>query len=392
MKIKLNQKTIDRELLCPAGKKQIEFCDSELPGLYVLVSSVSPGIGTYYLRYKNDSGKTCHKKIARTTDISLKDARDSAKRLKLEINQGKDPQAETKQKRNEMTYAEFMEEHYFPYVTPRLRNAGGYRQQYDKYLKDAFGKFRVREITKTMIRNFHEDLHIGKSLSQATANRYLQLIKASINFGINMEVLDLQRNPAVGIKLFEETPNDRHLSSEELPRLMPILIKEDSQPARIIRFLLLTGLRLSECLLCEWKHIDIENKVMVIPSYRSKNKRTDSIPLSNSAVALLQECDKSTRWPFVNMRSGRYYTTIDKSFKRLINKANITDKISLHGLRHTFASQLLSANRSIYEIKTLLRHRQVSTTERYSHLSRKSALASVDAVSEQLQRAAAGNQ
>ena len=309
----------------------------------------------------------------------------------MEIAQGKDPQHDTKQKRNEITYGEFMEEHYFPYITGRLRNAPGLRQQYDKYLKDAFGDYKVSQITKQMVLGFQNDLHRNKNLAKATANRYIQLIKASLNYGINMEILDLNRNPAK-IPLYEETNNTRHLSSDELARLMPILIKEDSQPSRIVRFLLLTGLRLSECLLCEWDHIDLKNKIMLIPSNRSKNKRNDSVALSDAAIDLLQYCDKSTPWPFINQKSGRVYTTIDKSFKRYLKQAKITEKITLHGLRHTAASLMINSGRSIYEVKELLRHRQVTTTERYSHLSKESALAGVDAISQQLQRAAAGNQ
>ena len=96
MKVKLTQKYVDRDLLCPEGKKQIEHCDTDLPGLYVLSSSVTQGIGTYYYRYKNEAGKTTHKKIARTDVMSLKEARDRAKHLKLEIYQGRDPQADIK--------------------------------------------------------------------------------------------------------------------------------------------------------------------------------------------------------------------------------------------------------------------------------------------------------
>ena len=62
MKTKLSSKFLERQLLCPDGRKQIEYCDTEIRGLYVLVTAKSPGIGTYYLRYKDESGKTCHKK------------------------------------------------------------------------------------------------------------------------------------------------------------------------------------------------------------------------------------------------------------------------------------------------------------------------------------------
>ncbi len=74
--IKLTQHIVNNELRCPAGKSRIELCDQELPGLYIEVRATSPGQGTYYLRYKNSTGKTCHQKIARTSEMSLADSQD----------------------------------------------------------------------------------------------------------------------------------------------------------------------------------------------------------------------------------------------------------------------------------------------------------------------------
>ena len=383
---------IDRGLTVPDGKRQVERCDSVVPGLYVLTSKTGEGIGTYYLRYKA-AGKTKHKKIARTTDLSLKDARDRARQLKLEISQGSDPQQDTKQKRSEMTYGEFFQQHYQPNIETRLRNARGYKQQFSRFIQDTFGDIKVSQITKQMVQAFHDDLHRNKGLSKATANRYLQLLKASINFGINMEILDLKRNPCQGIKLYPEMNNTRYLSSDELARLIPILIKDDSQPARIIRFLLATGLRRSECFHTQWKDIDLVNRVLLIPSTRSKSKKTDSVPLNDAAIQVLQKCDKSTPYPFVNLRTGQPYTTINKSFQRFLKLANIKEKITLHGLRHTAASLMINSGRcSLYDVQKVLRHSSSTVTEKYSHLSKKSALAAVDTISQQLFQAASGNQ
>lgn len=86
--IKLTNSIISNNLLCPNDKSRIELCDTELPGLYVEVRASSHGQGTYYLRYKDATGKTCHQKIGRTCDIDLGDARKQAKVLKAEIALG----------------------------------------------------------------------------------------------------------------------------------------------------------------------------------------------------------------------------------------------------------------------------------------------------------------
>ena len=46
------------------GKNRIEYCDTELPGLYIETRATSEGQGTWYLRYKDANGKTCHQKSA----------------------------------------------------------------------------------------------------------------------------------------------------------------------------------------------------------------------------------------------------------------------------------------------------------------------------------------
>ena len=80
MLIKLNEYVLRHDLRCPAEKSRVELCDSELPGLYVEVRATRQGQGTYYLRYKNRNGKTCHQKIGRTPEIDLAEARKRAKR------------------------------------------------------------------------------------------------------------------------------------------------------------------------------------------------------------------------------------------------------------------------------------------------------------------------
>ena len=389
MKVKLTQRFVDKQLRCPEDKKQIEFCDIELPGLYVSVSSVNPGIGTFALRYKNEAGKTKHRKIGRTNIISLKDAREQAKLYKLEISQGKDPQAEVQKRRNEMTYGEFMEDYFFPYITPRRRSAKTYRQMFDTQIKKEFGDIKVNQISKRQVHAFHNDLR-NQGLKNGTCNRYLQLIKSSINIGINIvEVIDI-KNPAVGIPLFPEEPKDRYLNEDELARLMPILMADDGMPARIIRFLLATGLRIGECLHAEWSHIDIDNRLMIIPSEQGKSKKNDSIPLNSLALQIFEECDHTSQYPFANPATGKPYVTIKKRFKTIMDMAGL-ENVTAHTLRHTCASLMINAGRSLYDVQRVLRHSSSQVTERYAHLSPQSAMAASDTVSETLMRAASGN-
>ena len=77
--------SLPHPFICPPGKTRVEFCDADLPGLYVDVRTTNPGTGVYYLRYKDKNGKTCHQKLGRVCDLDLAEARKLAKTLKADI-------------------------------------------------------------------------------------------------------------------------------------------------------------------------------------------------------------------------------------------------------------------------------------------------------------------
>ena len=259
---------------------------------------------------------------------------------------------------------------------------------YHSHIKQAFASTKVSQITKRQVQAFHDNLR-NQGLANSTCNRYLQLIKSSINVGINvMEVIDI-KNPAVGIPLFPEEGKERYLNKEELSRLLPVLKNDEGQIAKISRFLLATGLRLGECLNCKWEHIDIDNKVMVIPSSRSKSKKTASIPLNDAAVQVLGECDREIDYPFANLKTGQPFVSPKKGFQKLMKKAGL-EGITFHVLRHTAASIMINSGRSLYDVQRVLRHSSSTVTEKYSHLSPESVMAASDTISQQLMRAASG--
>ena len=103
-----------QQLVCPPGQRRIEYVDKGGLGTYLEVRASSPGVGTYYLRYKNAHGKTCHQKIGSTAVLTVAEARREAKRIKAEVTLGADPRAEARVLKNVMTLDQFWREHYWP--------------------------------------------------------------------------------------------------------------------------------------------------------------------------------------------------------------------------------------------------------------------------------------
>ena len=365
-----------------------ELVDEGGTGLYLNVSYT--GIKTYMFRYRSaqNGNKTTHVKLGLASDITLSQARNKVKKLRAEIALGDDPVIAKIKQKETPTYSEFMD-NYFDYIKPRRRSYKLYRQMYDSHLKRVFGNMKVSQITKRDVQAFHNDLR-EQGLANGTCNRYLQLIKSSINYGINMEIIDIKRNPAVGIPLFPEEGRERYLSQDELTRLMPVLIADGGPISKVARMLLCTGCRLNEILQCRSEHIDIYNRVMVIPSNNAKSKKNDSIPLNAAAIQVLEECDMSTTYPFANPRTGKPYVSIKKGFQKLMKQAGI-EGVTAHTLRHTAASLMINSGRSLYDVQKVLRHSSSQVTEKYAHLSKQTVMAASDTISDQLMRAASGS-
>jgi integrase len=380
-------------LRCPAGKNRIEFCSKEVAGLYVEVRASSPGQGTYYLRYKSASGKTAHKKIARTTDISLAEAHKTAKILRGEIVQGADPRSERKSRKEIPLWNDFFELHYVPYAQPRKRTWAGDVQR-NMRIKKKFGTKRLDEISRKEIEDFHTSL-LDEGLSPATADQHLALIKRSFNLAVAWEIV--ARNPAANVKLLRvDNKRDFYLNDEQLARLMQLLRTDSARTVcQLAMFLLATGARLSEATGATWAQIDRGHRIWRIPAANSKSKKMRAVPLNDQALAVLDEAGTegkfehvfiNHRWINADGRRGKPIIWVHKVWNRIRVEAGLT-RLRIHDLRHSHASFLVNAGRTLYEVQQVLGHSDPAVTMRYAHLSTKTLLEASSAASLVIERA-----
>jgi len=389
MRTRLNQKLADRLPPLPEGKKSVEHRDIDMKNFLIAQYHTNPDVGTYTLRYRDENGRQRALKIGRTDEMSLKQAKAIAKTKKSEIALGADPQGEAERKRAELTYAEAMEQYYLPDIEQRLRRPEYYRQLYYNRIKPEIGHKKLNSVTRADVQAFHSRL--GNEVSAAYANRHLQIVKASYNFFAHTLEIAKIRNPAVGLKLFDEVAKDRMLSQDELKRLIPVLMKAErkyAQPARIIRMLLATAMRSGECFKLRWDAVDLENRRLYIESSSSKNKRSDAIPLNEAAIQVLSECSKENDGPFFNPATRKAMTSVKKAFKTLMSRADI-EGVTVHDLRRTAGSMVLNAGGTLLEVQKLLRHSSPVVTEKhYARLTTQTLQKASDSISDQLMKAA----
>lgn len=369
-RIKLTPTFIAAHLACEPDQKKTEYCDTEVSGLYVLVTAASPGRGSYLLRYKDQSKKTCHAKIGKTTDISLADARKEAKRLKLEISQGASPAAMVKAQREVPTVADFFKLHYLPHAKSQKRSWERDVQLWTR-IDAVFGTQRLNQLNRLQVQVFHAGL-ANQGLAKATADHHVKVLRRALNLAVTWGFIE--KNPISGIELFnEDNRMENYMNDEELQRLLTVLRGHSNRPVCLIAmFLLSTGCRVSEALHAEWHHVDRDQRVWRIPATNSKSKRMRSVPLNDSALHVLDQLDTEGEFTHVFMNKQRRmpYTTIAKVWGRLRIKAGLP-KLRIHDLRHAYASLLVSSGRTLYEVQQILGHSDPKVTMRYSHLSSK---------------------
>ena len=372
MKIKLTASFITNSLTCPDGMHRIEYCDVEVPGLLIEVRAACQGSGTFYLRYKNEVGKTSYQKLGLTSIVSLTDARKQAKTLKAQIALGSDPSAEKKARKAVPTFSEFFEEHYLPYVKPRKRSWKRDDELYRLRIKKVFGQLRLNQISRQQVQTFHTDL-LTQGLAPASCDHHIKLMKHALNLAIDWEMLT-EKNPVARVPLFAvDNKVEHYLDGDELEKLLTVLHTDENRPVCLIAlFLISTGCRLNEVLSARWQQVDRVNRVFRVDAINSKSKRVRSVPLNDSALEVLDRLDTEGEYEhlFINKQTEKPYTTIMKVWTRLRAKAGLPH-LRIHDLRHQFASFLVNSGRSLYEVQQLLGHSDSKVTARYAHLSSK---------------------
>ncbi|MDP2102110.1 MAG: tyrosine-type recombinase/integrase [Methylotenera sp.] len=388
--LKLTQDFINNSLHCPEGQSRIEFCDKEIPGLIIIVSATSSG-GSFFLRYKNSTNKTSYIKISRTNEMTLADARKKAKLLKLEISNGADPSNEKRVQKAVPTLAVFYEDHYKPYAAVHKRSANSDNQLYKCRLESRFGHLRLNQITKTMIIGFHNELR-ESALAGATCDHYVKFLRHAFNLAIDWDML--KENPASGVKLFNlDNKVEHYLDATELETLMTVLKTGANRPVCMIAmFLLSTGARMNEVLSATWSQINIPTRTWKVPALNSKSKKVRSIPLNDSALAIISQLDTAAEFEylFINRVTGNPYTNIHKAWGKIRNKAGLP-QLRIHDLRHQYASFLVNSGRTLFEVQKILGHSNPSVTMRYSHLDSATLQAAANSASVMINAAMGGS-
>jgi site-specific recombinase XerD len=119
---------------------------------------------------------------------------------------------------------------------------------------------------------------------------------------------------------------------------------------------------------------DIDSHRMVIRVEQGKGRKDRYVMLSASLLETLRAYWRSEK-PRTILFPGQggkelHPTSAQKAFQRARERARIVKRISFHTLRHTFATHLLEDGTNVRTIQSLLGHRSLESTQRYTHLAK----------------------
>jgi integrase/recombinase XerD len=196
-------------------------------------------------------------------------------------------------------------------------------------------------------------------------------------------------NPIVGaLRFFYGTT----LGQKELAEQIPFARKEDTLPAVLSRDQIMqllraepnlkmrtafttiyaAGLRVSEVVALTVR--DIDSARMVIRIQQAKGRKDRYVMLSEQLLAILRAYWKRTRsphWLFPGPDLSKPVTTrsLQRTFRWAADAAGLEGAVTVHTLRHSFATHLLEQGVDIRVIQDLLGHRQITSTTRYARVA-----------------------
>jgi site-specific recombinase XerD len=237
-----------------------------------------------------------------------------------------------------------------------------------------------------------KDPRTGKLLKKTTQNYYLIALRALLAYFLAKDIQALAPDKIVLPKLTDKDKQIKFLKLDQIEKLMqqpdtntPIGLRDRA----ILETLFSTGMRVSELVslnISQFNFSLIDKLIKENKSYElniiGKGERERVVFFSPRAlywlrkyVAARQDDDKAL---FINYRSpapqaSRRLTvrSVDRILAKYVRQAGLPVAATPHSLRHSFATDLLSQGAGLRDVQELLGHKNISTTQIYTHITNK---------------------
>jgi integrase len=395
-RLRLNDKSV-RECE-PEVARDYQVFDTEVRGFSIRI--LRSGSRSFSLDYRF-AGRQRRMAIGRWPEWTVTAARERAKELRREIDEGRDPLGERSELREAPRFSDMIDRYLAEHV-PHLAktNASDQRAMLTKLVAPHWGSKLVTEITPHDVAKLLNVIAKGRARpskekpnnrarklqgakpTPIRANRVGEVLRKMFTLAIGWGWR--ADNPASAFKKRIENERERFLSQEEIGKLAEVLdAATDQRAAGIIRLCMLTGSRVGEARQARFEQFNLELGSWSKPAATTKQRKIHRIPISAEVAAIVRQrqllVPKGNPWLFPGDVPGQPVKEIRRFWINVQKDAKLPE-VRIHDLRHTFASLLVSGGASLEMIGKLLGHSQMQTTQRYAHLMDSPLRAGVDAV------------
>jgi integrase len=287
------------------------------------------------------------------------------------------------------TLRQFVNDHYLPFAQVNKRSVKTDISILNNHILPSLGKVGMRSLSPSQVLVLIQGMK-EKGLSSSTCNRALILTRFMFNCALKWGVIAAHlENPCRHVKeMVENNKKERFLNREEVFKLKSELAKSRNKfLPYIIQLMILTGCRRGEALNAKLVHFDFGRSDWVVPL--PKGGKARHIPLNDLAiqtvratVAYKQSLSSEVRnseYLFPSPITGEPFKQIHYSWDKA-RRAALLEDVRMHDLRHSFASALVNSGMTLYDVKQILGHTNIKTTERYAHLSNERLKAAASSV------------
>jgi len=288
--------------------------------------------------------------------------------------------AKAKQKELEnLTVEDFFNETYFPQAKEdkKEKTCTSEDQFFRLWISPVIGNKPMKKVSPLDIERIKKSM-TDAGRSPRTIQYCLAVIRQVFNTARKLDMYSADNPVSKVSKPKFDNRRLRFLSHEEADILLNALVLKSTQLHDMALLSLHCGLRAGETFNLTWGDVDFTRNTLTLRD--TKSGRTRIAFMTEKVHSMLQMRSKGCREDYVfTDRKGNKVKDLSNSFDRAVAATGLNNgisdprqKLTFHGLRHTYASWLVEYGVSIYVVKEMLGHQSTAMSERYSHIGQNS--------------------
>jgi integrase len=356
-----------------------QFKSKKFTGVYYRL--LSDNSKTYFITYKDPISKKTEKLTIGNSNNGFNEAYAHQKRNEIisTLRFGDDPNIPILKSKQTQTTIDDLANNYFNDLLSQRNNKStkSAKAKYFGHISPTLGIVPQSQLSKDHAKKLQTSL-MKKGYANQTINGIIELLSRIVNYNLKNDLIK-GSNPLYGFKKLKvDGERERYLTKEEIHTLLSFT-KEDKVLHLFTLLSLSTGARLNGVLTIQKKDIDLKKGTVKIRDHKSQETyqgfiKDDARELLTETLKGLKESDYVISYDNGKLTDDkrmqrRLKPIFDKQFNQGLDPKDALNRVVVHTLRHTFASQLAINDVSIYKIMKLMNHKDIKMTMRYAKLA-----------------------